>query len=356
METKLLEPTHENIEEAARIIKAGGLVAFPTETVYGLGADAMNAEAVASVYKAKGRPSDNPLIVHIAEISDMARLTPVVTDIMKTLATHFWPGPLTMVVKKTENVPKITTGGLDTVAVRLPDNIHTRELIAVSGCPLVGPSANISGKPSPTKAAHVVDDLYGKIDAVLMGEDCRVGIESTVLDVSGEELTILRPGILTAEQIEQAVGMKVNLDPALMRKKHTTAVSRMQQKSKIQQSDNGLLEDEDPDFQPRAPGMKYRHYAPNAEMLIIEGSAGNVKKEIARRREQNEAAGKKVGVILFDPNDFEEAAHELFDQLRTMDKTGVELILAGALSSEDGRGFAVMNRMLKSAGNNIIKV
>ncbi|MDD4390490.1 MAG: L-threonylcarbamoyladenylate synthase [Eubacteriales bacterium] len=350
METKLLEPTHENIKEAARIIKAGGLVAFPTETVYGLGADAMNAEAVASVYKAKGRPSDNPLIVHIAEISDMAKLTPVVTDMMNKLAKHFWPGPLTMVVKKTENVPEITTGGLDTVAVRLPDNKNTRELIAVSGCPLVGPSANISGKPSPTKAAHVVDDLCGKIDAVLMGEDCRVGIESTVLDVSGEELTILRPGILTAEQIENSVGVKVNLDPALIKKKHTI------QSPDRQKSDNGLLEDGDPDFKPRAPGMKYRHYAPNAEMLIIEGSADNVKKEIEQRKAQNEAEGKKVGVILFDSDDFEEAAHELFDQLRMMDKTGVDLILAGALPSEDGRGFAIMNRMLKSAGNNIVKV
>lgn len=352
METKLLKPTDENIEEAARIIAAGGLVAFPTETVYGLGADALNPGAVAAVYRAKGRPSDNPLIVHIAASDDLAKLTPVVTEIMKTLAEHFWPGPLTMVVPRADRVPDITTGGLDTVAVRLPANEYTRKLIAVSGCPLVGPSANISGKPSPTKAAHVVDDLFGKIDAVLMGEDCSVGIESTVLDVSDGELTILRPGIITPEQIERATGRKVKLDPALLcyRDGGFDTLSP-------RQADNDLLAgDEDPNFKPRAPGMKYKHYAPNAEMLIIEGSRERVKSEIEKRKAQQEAMGKKVGVILFEPGDFEGAAQELFDRLRSMDKESVDLILAGALPSEDGRGFAIMNRMLKSAGNNIIKV
>ncbi len=417
METKLLEPNRENIETAAEIIRRGGLVAFPTETVYGLGADAFNATAVSAVYAAKGRPSDNPLIVHIADSAELARLTPVVTDVMKRLADRFWPGPLTMVVKRLPNVPDVTTGGLETVAVRLPDNEATRALIAVSGCPLVGPSANLSGKPSPTKAQHVVDDLYGKIDAVLMGDDCRVGIESTVLDVSTgtDTLTILRPGIITPEQIEAAVGLPVRFDPALTKIKavvHTESSHTQQQIKKNSdvtemaghtgsahtqeraiKSDEGiglaghtedvhtqrasadilrkkeranvaeaagsavrtLLEDGwDADFKPKAPGMKYKHYAPDADMLIVEGEPDDVRREIAKRKAEQEAAGKKVGVIFFD-NNFELAAHELFDKLREMDKAGVDLILAGGLPESDSRGFAVMNRMLKSAGYNIVK-
>ena len=345
METKLLEPTEKNIAIAAEIIRKGGIVAFPTETVYGLGADAMNERAVTSVYAAKGRPSDNPLIVHIADAEELERLTPSVTPLMRRLAAAFWPGPMTMVVRRNPQIPDATTGGLDTVAVRLPDNAATRALIRASGCPLVGPSANLSGKPSPTKARHVVDDLGGRIEAVLMGEDCRVGIESTVVDVSGEGLTILRPGIITAEQLAAASGLDVKIDAALL-----------MDRPRATSSPDDLSEGYDEDFKPKSPGMKYRHYAPSAEMIVVEGEEEAVRAEIEKIKAENEARGRKVGVILFGQNDFAEAAHELFDRLREMDKLNVDLILAGALPKSNGVGFAVMNRMLKSAGHNVIKV
>ena len=344
METKILEPTIKNIQEAARIVQDGGLVAFPTETVYGLGANALDAEATGKIYAAKGRPSDNPMIVHIARASDIGQLTPRLSPDIVTLIEHFWPGPLTLVVKKKELVPDVTTGGLDTVAVRMPDNDIALSLINEAGCPIAAPSANISGRPSPTKAQHVIDDLSGKIDAVLVGEDCRVGIESTVLDVTGDVPTILRPGILTAEDIEAALGKKIAYDKSLF--KRPDAVP----------SGEGLDAGFDEDFQPKSPGMKYKHYAPKADMLVVEGSRENVQKEIQRLKTLNERLGNKVGVILFEEKAFIEAAHDLFADLREMDKKDVDLILAGALSDNDGVGFAVMNRMLKSAGYNIVRV
>jgi len=331
MQTKILEYTKENIEEAAAIIRRGGLVAFPTETVYGLGADAMNPEAVGRIYEAKGRPSDNPMIVHIARASDIGQLTPMLSPGIVNLIENFWPGPLTMVVKKKEEVPYRTTGGLETVAVRMPDNPAALELINLSGCPIAAPSANISGRPSPTKAEHVINDLDGKIDAILVGEDCRVGIESTVLDMSGATPTILRPGIITAEEIEAALNKDVGID-------------------------RSLFEKPGKDFKPKAPGMKYKHYAPKAEMIVLEGQRDKVRSEIERLKKLNEGMGNKVGVILFEERAFIEAAHDFFAKLREMDRENVDLILAGALSATDGVGFAVMNRMMKSAGYNIIKV
>ena len=339
METKLLDVTTENIELAAALIADGKLVAFPTETVYGLGADAMNGQAVGKVYAAKGRPSDNPMIVHIAEKEELARLTPVVTPIMESLMEAFWPGPLTMVVKKMPGIPDATTGGLDTVGVRMPSDEIARELIRKSGCPIAAPSANISGRPSPTKPEHVVEDLQGRIDAILMGHDCQVGIESTVVDVTDDIPTILRPGIITQKDLEEAVeklGKKVEMDPALF-------VNRPRDVS-------------DKDFKPKAPGMKYKHYAPKAEMLIISGEISKVKAEIEKLKAENEAKGKNVGVILFGDNQFKEAAHDFFAKLRDFDVQAVDMILAGALDSNDGVGFAVMNRMLKSAGYSIINV
>lgn len=273
MDTKILDTTKENIEEAARIIRQGGLVAFPTETVYGLGADALNAEAVGKIYEAKGRPSDNPMIVHISRASDIGQLTRYITQDMITLIDHFWPGPLTLVIKKKEIVPLRTTGGLDTVAVRMPDHPVALELIRLAGVPIAAPSANLSGKPSPTKADHVRDDLMGKVDAIIMGGDCRVGIESTVLDLTGETPMILRPGIVTPESIEAVLGKPVKLDPSL------NAVPN-------------------PDLAPKAPGMKYKHYAPKAQMLVVEGRREKVKEEIQRLRGLNENLGNKVGVIL----------------------------------------------------------
>lgn len=334
MDTKLF--TEKDIKIAADIIKNGGLVAFPTETVYGLGADALNDQAVAKVYEAKGRPSDNPMIVHIGRASDIGQLTPRLSPDIVALIENFWPGPLTLVVKRKSCVPDRTTGGLDTVGVRMPDSKIALDLITWSGCPIAAPSANLSGKPSPTKAEHVIEDLQGKVDAIIKGPDCRVGIESTVLDVTGDTPTILRPGVITAENIEAAIGKKVAVDPALY-------VNRPRDVS-------------DEEFKPKSPGMKYKHYAPKADMTIIEGSRDKVKTEIERLRVLNERIGNKVGVILFEERAFIEAAHDFFAKLRELDKQEVDLILAGAMSDTDGVGFAVMNRMLKSAGYNIVRV
>lgn len=345
MNTKILKPTTENINEAAAIIKSGGLVAFPTETVYGLGANALDGDAVAKVYAAKGRPSDNPMIVHIARASDIGQLTPRLSPDIVTLIDVFWPGPLTLIVKKRDIVPDVTTGGLDTVAIRMPDNRTALDLIAAAGCPIAAPSANLSGKPSPTKAQHVIDDLSGRIDAILEGEDCRIGIESTVLDITGDVPTILRPGILTAEDIGAALNKKVEYDKALYERPDFKP-----------EEDAGLDAGFSEDFHPKSPGMKYKHYAPKAEMVVVEGQRDNVKAEIERLRVLNERIGNKVGVILFEEKAFIEAAHDFFADLREMDKEDVDLILAGALSDNDGVGFAVMNRMLKSAGYNIVKV
>lgn len=334
MDTKIL--TEKDIKEAAAIIKNGGLVAFPTETVYGLGANALDPEAAGKVYEAKGRPSDNPMIVHIARASDIGQLTPRLSPDIVTLIENFWPGPLTLVVKRKKGVPDRTTGGLDTVGVRMPDSQLALELIEQAGCPIAAPSANLSGKPSPTRAEDVIEDLNGKVDAILKGPDCRVGIESTVLDVSGQTPTILRPGIITPENIEAAIGKKIAVDPALY----------------VNWSGDTSSEE----FKPKSPGMKYKHYAPKADMTVIEGNRDKVKAEIERLKALNERLGNKVGVILFEERAFIEAAHDFFAKLRDLDRQEVDLILAGALSDTDGVGFAVMNRMLKSAGYNIVKV
>jgi len=343
MKTQILTTSDQDIARAAKIIASGGLVAFPTETVYGLGADALNEKAVAAVYEAKGRPSDNPMIVHISRASDIGQLTPMLSSRIVSVIENFWPGPLTIVIKKKPSVPDRTTGGLDTVAVRMPDSKPALKLIELSGCPIAAPSANLSGSPSPTRARDVVADLEGRVDAIIQGEDCRVGIESTVLDLTGDVPTILRPGIITAESIEAALGTEVKYDPSLT------------EDSKHIQLDpsEGAAEEE---FRPRSPGMKYRHYAPNAEMLVVEGQRDRVRAEIERLKGLNEKLGNRVGVILFEEKAFIEAAHDFFARLRDLDEEGVDMILAGALSDTDGVGFAVMNRMLKSAGYNIVKV
>ena len=342
-DTLILKPTKDNIELAVKIIRDGGLVAFPTETVYGLGADAMNADAVGRIYEAKGRPSDNPMIVHISRASDIGQLTPMLSAQIVEIIDNFWPGPLTIVVKKKPDVPDRTTGGLDTVAVRLPDSQVARDLISASCCPIAAPSANLSGGPSPTRAKDVIADMMGRVDAIIEGDDCRVGIESTVLDLSGDVPTILRPGIITAETIEAALGREVKYDASL-----TDAAKHVQ----LDPADGAA----EADFRPKSPGMKYKHYAPKAEMLIVEGERSKVKAEIERLKAMNEKLGNSVGVILFEEKAFLEAAHDFFARLRDLDSEGVDMILAGALSDSDGVGFAVMNRMLKSAGYNIVKV
>ncbi|MDD4201033.1 MAG: L-threonylcarbamoyladenylate synthase [Eubacteriales bacterium] len=343
MKTLLLTTEREDIEKAARIIRDGGLVAFPTETVYGLGANALDEEAVARVYKAKGRPSDNPMIVHISRASDIGQLTPMLSPDIVALIENFWPGPLTLVVKKKPGVPDITTGGLDTVAVRLPESQVALDLINAACCPIAAPSANLSGRPSPTRAGDVVQDLDGKIDAIIQGEDCRVGIESTVVDMTGDVPTVLRPGIITAEALEAAIGKRVVYDKSLKEAREHVALDPA----------HGVGES---DFQPKSPGMKYRHYAPKADMLVVEGEREKVKAEIHRLKELNEKLGNSVGVIMFEEKAFIEAAHDFFAKLRDLDREGVDMIIAGALSDADGVGFAVMNRMLKSAGYNIVRV
>ena len=343
MNTQLLTTSDSDITIAARIIAGGGLVAFPTETVYGLGADALNEAAVAAVYEAKGRPSDNPMIVHIARASDIGQLTPMLSAGIITIIENFWPGPLTIVVKKKDTVPSRTTGGLDTVAVRMPDSEAALKLIERSGCPIAAPSANLSGSPSPTRAKDVIADLSGRVDAIIQGEDCRVGIESTVLDMTGDVPMILRPGIITAESIEAALGVEVKYDASL---KEASGHIQLD-------PGDGVAED---GFRPRSPGMKYRHYAPKADMLVVEGQRERVKAEIERLKGLNEKLGNSVGVLLFEEKAFIEAAHDFFARLRDMDGEGVDLILAGAMSDTDGVGFAVMNRMLKSAGYNVVRV
>lgn len=341
MFTRIFGTTTEEVKQAAEIIKEGGLVAFPTETVYGLGANALNAEAVGKVYAAKGRPSDNPMIVHISSKDDILKLTPRITADMQKLMDDFWPGPLTMVVPALDVIPKVTTGGLDTVGIRMPSEPAAAELIRLSGVPIAAPSANLSGKPSPTSYKHVADDLDGRIDGIIAGGDCDAGIESTVVDMTEEVPSVLRPGIITAEQLSEALGKKVGIDPALLEKPDIF--------------NNGGLLETGADFKPKSPGMKYKHYAPKAEMVIYQGNPEKVKLAMAEEKVKRNSFGQKVEIIVFDDEHPEAAAHDFFARLRACDKAGVDVILAAALR-ENGIGFAVMNRMFKSAGYNIREV
>lgn len=326
-ETLILNTTEEDIEKAAEIIKAGGLVAFPTETVYGLGADAFNAHAVQSIYEAKGRPSDNPTIVHIADYDSINKIAANVTEDMRRLAVAFWPGPMTMVVKKKPEVPSVTTGGLETVGVRLPETYEARELIRKSGTAIAAPSANISGCPSPTSWEHVYKDMNGKIDAIIKGGRCKHGIESSVIDMTEDIPMVLRPGVITAEMFSIVLGKDVVLDPTL----------------------NRMPEG---DFVPKAPGMKYKHYAPRAEVTVFAGDPFKARATMDTRAARLRQEGNSVAVIEFQ--DEETAGRELFGRLRDADEINVDYIFIKAVS-EEGMGFAVMNRMLKAAGYNVIE-
>lgn len=333
MDTKRLTTSKEDLAEAGRILAAGGLVAFPTETVYGLGADARDPEAVRRIYTVKGRPADNPSIVHIADPEALVTAAREIPETAHILAEAFWPGPLTMILKRDPSIPDVTTGGLDTVGIRMPDSAAARGLIRAAGCPVAAPSANISGKPSPTEAQHVLDDFDGRIEAVIDGGPCRVGIESTVLDLSGGEPMILRPGILTKEDFERALGRPVVLDPALNVRPDASRASA----------------------HPKAPGQKYKHYAPNAPMILYRGEPGAVRRAMEAEQRRREQAGEQVVVIDFDAAHEVEAAHAFFRILREADKSGADIILAAALP-EEGVGFSVMNRMLKSSGFHIVNV
>ncbi len=343
MTTERLTTELEDILRAGEIIRRGGLVAFPTETVYGLGADALNAEAVRSVYAAKGRPSDNPMIVHISEISE---LEPLVNGGLgglsadaKRVMDAFWPGPLTIVLPKSDAVPDATTGGLDTVAVRMPSNRTAYMLIAAALRPVAAPSANISGRPSPTTAEDVLEDMDGRIDAVIMGEQCDVGIESTVLDLTGDVPTILRPGIVTKEQLEEALGREVVYYKALLEKPAVTA-----------DPEEGVA---DTEFRPKSPGMKYRHYSPKAKVRLIEGSAEEFREKSRELGLDALKSGLRPAVLDYEDDELA-AAHDLFADLREFDRQGYDIIFIRTLE-QSGLGFSVMNRMLKSAGYDIVK-
>ena len=328
-------PEEEVIRRAGRVIRSGGLVAFPTETVYGLGGDALNPDSSRKIYAAKGRPSDNPLIVHICKWEDIVPIVSEIPPEAVKLAKRFWPGPLTMIFHKSSIVPKETTGGLDTVAVRFPSNKIAQALIAASGGYIAAPSANRSGRPSPTLARYCLEDLDGRVEMILDGGQVGIGLESTIIDLTHEEPAILRPGFITRKMLEEVLG-EVEVDSALIA------------------PDSGIA--------PKAPGMKYRHYAPKGERgKVVSG----INQAVADRRSQ----GKKTGVICTDETrslyeadsvkstgsrgDDESAARELFRILREFDDEGVEYIYSESFDEGD-LGQAIMNRLMKAAGHRVI--
>lgn len=346
---KITDNEQENlyaVRAAAQVIRRGGLVAFPTETVYGLGADAFDEKAAEKIYAAKGRPSDNPLIVHIAEKKDLERLTDHISRSAALLTERFWPGPLTIIVPKSDAVPLTVTGGLQTVAVRLPSHPVARKLIAESKTLIAAPSANLSGRPSPTTAAHVTEDLNGRIEMILDAGAIEIGLESTIVDLTGKLPMLLRPGYITLEMLEAVLGT-VLTDPALM-----TGVQG--------------------DIRPKAPGMKYRHYAPRAELAIVSGKDRNaVVYKLQELVDQALDEGKKTGVMLSEENRGkirggdqiilgssarpEEIAGNLFAALRAFDAREADVIYSESFSTQ-GFGQAVMNRLLKAAGQKVIDV
>ena len=382
MKTKIFGK--EGISEAAEILKGGGLVAFPTETVYGLGGNGLDKEAAKKIYAAKGRPSDNPLILHVSSIEEVYPLVKALPEKAKKLMEAFWPGPLTLVLLKSDIVPEESTGGLETVALRSPENALTLELIRACGFPIAGPSANLSGRPSPTEASHVFEDLGGRIEGILEDGAVGIGVESTIVDLSEDCPTLLRPGAITIEDLEEVLGEKVAIDPTLLGKSMAEG------------------------FTPKAPGMKYRHYAPKAEMILFkkkeedETRSGQeeiaelilsyggmelsdcpekeVKRSVAEailsygEKELSVSPEKRIWIlcgedtaslyegdgrftvqILGRREEPLSMTHNLFRLLRKADEEGTELIL-GECYSEEGVGFALMNRMKKAAGQRIFYV
>lgn len=332
METKLFGTSEYDIAEAGKMIAEGKLVAFPTETVYGLGANALNETAVRNIYLAKGRPSDNPLIVHIAEKEDIVPLVKEVTPKAKALIDAFFPAPLTIILNKSDKVGKVVSGGLDTVAVRMPKNEIARKLIKASGCPIAAPSANTSGLPSPTRVKYVIDDMMGKIDGIIDGGDCEFGVESTVITLATDVPTLLRPGAITKEMIEAVIG-EITVAPAVL---------------------EGMKNDE----VAASPGMKYKHYAPKAKVVIVNADK--------KKYEEFVNAQKGAFALCFDDdevtipkvtfgreNDDLSQAKELFDALRELDEMGAKKVYA-RIPHKDGVGMAVYNRLIRAAAFDII--
>ena len=333
------------MQQAGKLIAEGELVAFPTETVYGLGGDALDPDASRKIYAAKGRPSDNPLIVHIADFDDMKRVAREVPEQAKKLADAFWPGPLTMIVWKSDAVPEATTGGMQTVAVRMPNHPVALELIRRSGCLIAAPSANTSGRPSPTEAQHVAEDLSGKIAMILDGGPVGIGIESTIIDLTEEKPMILRPGYITPEMLSEVLQEEVVIDPGIIAADDTR--------------------------KPKAPGMKYKHYAPKAEMIIVDGAQDAVIHKINELTAAKRAEGKKVAVIATDETkdrydaqvilsmgkraDEDAIAQHLYKILRECDELDVGEIYSECFQTPR-IGQAIMNRLLKAAGHTVIHV
>ncbi|MGM0378998.1 MAG: L-threonylcarbamoyladenylate synthase [Bacillota bacterium] len=353
METKIIKINNDSffnkiLNYPAKVLKDGGLVAFPTETVYGLGADALNSDAIKKIFEAKGRPADNPLILHISDIETLDKITKEYGGLAKKVISKFWPGPLTIVFRKKDIVPDIVTGGLDTVAVRMPSNKIAKKLIKLADTPIAAPSANISGRPSPTNVNHVIDDLSGEVECIIDGGECSVGLESTVLDLSNDEPMILRPGKITFEQLKEVI-------------------------SDLKIAKELKNEDIDEGMDLKSPGMKYTHYSPNADVFIIETKDDFDQtgvKEI-NKLIKTKFADYNVGVLCTDDfyddyqcdnkislgsrDKLDKIANKLFFSLRKFDEIGVDIILAESFASKE-IGLAIMNRLKKSAGFKIFKV
>lgn len=340
LKTKIIKIARENIDankirKAANILREGGLVAFPTETVYGLGADALNPKGVSKIFKVKGRPPDNPLIIHIGDKTDLEKLAVNIPQDAELLIKKFWPGPLTLVLKKSSIIPKIVNAGLDTVAIRMPSNKIALSLIRGAKVPIAAPSANISTRPSPTSAEHVINDLGGKIDLIIDGGETNIGVESSVIDLTTTPRILLRPGGVTFEDLQAVLG-KNNLQ-----KLHSKP--------------------EDKQLKPKSPGMKYRHYSPIADVFLVEGRTENVEKKVKELAIYYKEKGCKVGImtikemhqyqadkVKFIGSDFESVAQNMFKTFRKFDKNDIDIIIMEGVK-EKQLGLAIMNRLRKAA-------
>ena len=343
MKTELLKVNEESVALGARLIREGELVGFPTETVYGLGANALDARAVAKIFEAKGRPQDNPLITHVACAEAIPPLVRAIPAAARKLMEAFWPGPMTLILPKADCIPDAVSAGLDTVGIRLPANADARRLIRAAGCPIAAPSANRSGRPSPTTALHVLEDMDGRIPLILDGGACQVGVESSVIDATGEVPVILRPGGITPEMVERVLG-HVRVDEHVM--------------SPLREGDVA-----------RSPGMKYKHYAPKAKAIIFSGAPEHVVSAICRRYDEQTAKGERVAILGLDEHRYgdrtfislgsekrpQEAAARLFAALRELDERGDTVALCEAVDTA-GIGLAVMNRMGRAAAFDIEQV